>query len=264
MSPAFLSNDGVHAVLLDILRSIVSICDRQRVEVFLIGGGCLGLVRHGGFVPWDDDLDLAIWAGDVPAFVKAMDGLPGHLTIRTEPKQYDPSYYSPIYKVMDTRTHLVGGGADENDGIFVDIVPMMHWRSRTRKSIENRFCRMAGFRNGYSNERHAPSLFNRVGETLARWVLRRRLYPVFLRDDSECRAQGKGIVTGALGRRWIGKFEYDIIFPLQRTSFCGVEVSAPRDLHGFLQRRYGADYMTELEEDKRWRHFTSAAMVSGS
>ncbi|MEW9805400.1 LicD family protein [Mesorhizobium marinum] len=256
-----MSMDDIHANLLEILEQVVSICDSEGIEVFLIGGGCLGLVRHGGFVPWDDDLDLAIWAGDVPAFLLAMNQLPTHLAVRAEPPDYHPAYGHPLYKVMDARTRVTGGDALDGDGVFIDIVPMMHWKGRITKSIESRFCRIGGLRNFRPREDLKHSPLREFGRSLALGFLRRVLHPIFLRQDAECRAKKAGIVTGAFGRKWVGRFEYDVVFPLQRTTFCGVSVLAPRDIHGFLVRRYDANYMTVPDERSRWRHFTSASVV---
>jgi lipopolysaccharide cholinephosphotransferase len=252
----------VQAVLVEILQHVTAICERRGIEIFLIGGGCLGLARHGGLIPWDDDLDLSIRASDVPAFLEAMHELPPHLLLRSDPSDHDPARgHFPIYKVMDRRTRITGDKAAETDGIFLDVLPMMLWRSRAAREVEHFFHWLSdqAYRGGRYNR-----LLNRLGAAaVGRWALR-LLRPVFSRQDARCRVEGSGIVAGAYGRRWIGKYPHGVVFPLRRTSFCGVEVSVPNDIHRFLALRYGADYMVPPAESARWRHFDSASRVDDS
>jgi lipopolysaccharide cholinephosphotransferase len=249
----------LQAVLVEILQHVTAICDRRGIEIFLIGGGCLGLVRHGGFIPWDDDLDLSIWAGDVPAFLEAMRELPPHLVLRTEPRDHDPARgHYPIYKVMDMRTRIAGGKAAATDGIFLDVLPMMHWRSRAAREVEHFFHWLSDqpYRGGVRSR-----LLSLLGVGAVGRLGLRVLRAILTRQDARCRADGRGIVAGAYGRRWLGKYPHGVVFPLRRTSFCGVELAVPNDIHRFLALRYGEDYMAPPPESARWRHFDSASRV---
>jgi len=249
----------VHAVLLGILRAVVEACDRRGVEVFLIGGGCLGMVRHGGFIPWDDDLDLCIWAADTPAFRAAMAELPAHLAVRSKAQRRNPSW-----QVMDTRTRIVGGGENDGDSVFIDIVPMMHWRSVAAKRLDDVVSWLANTAPARTRGRAALKGVLRLCGVppVAGWVCDRLLYPMFQRHDRACRAGARGIVSGAYGRRWVGRYDYDVVFPLRRATFCGVELLVPNDLHRFLSRRYGKTYMVPLDAPARWRHFQAATRIA--
>lgn len=64
-----LSLDEIHKVTLETLKIIISICERMKINYFLAYGSLLGAVRHGGFIPWDDDCDLIMTRGDYEKFI---------------------------------------------------------------------------------------------------------------------------------------------------------------------------------------------------
>lgn len=69
----------------------------------LSGGTMLGAVRHHGFIPWDDDVDIALWTKYYPLFRAAMiKNLPPYLRL-IEPLDFSPNFYDFVYRVVDTR-----------------------------------------------------------------------------------------------------------------------------------------------------------------
>ena len=55
---------------LEILKAVVEVCDRHNLKYWLVYGTLLGAVRHHGFIPWDDDMDLAMELKDLARFEK--------------------------------------------------------------------------------------------------------------------------------------------------------------------------------------------------
>lgn len=89
--------------LFHILCEIDDACRREKIPYMLTGGTMLGAVRHHGFIPWDDDIDIFVWRKDYPAFKKALKKhLPDHLQV-TEPSDLSPSFYDFICRVQDKR-----------------------------------------------------------------------------------------------------------------------------------------------------------------
>lgn len=258
-----LSTRQVHVVLLGILDQVVSVCEANDIDYFLIGGACLGIARHdGGFVPWDDDLDLAVWSGDFPQLLHALASLPAPYKAARIPEMYN----APV-KVYDQRTRIHSHGPDDGTAVFIDIMPMMHWRSRRWKRLDNFLTsgrRKLNTVNTSKVRRVSDAL--RITDPLARLEVKLTndvFLPAIHRQEIRLMKEGRGIISGAYGRKWHGFFEHDVIYPLARRSFCGTMVNVPRNLERFLELRYGPDYMEIPGEDKRWLHYHTAEWADG-
>lgn len=105
---------------LDILAHVAGFCDERGIKWFLIGGTLIGAVRHKGFVPWDDDIDIGMLRPDYERFIREYPES-GVYEIRTAERN---SYMYPFAKVVDTRTSVVEEGLTaKNLGVWIDIFP---------------------------------------------------------------------------------------------------------------------------------------------
>lgn len=119
--------NAVQKCAADILSEIQKICEEHCIPYYAIGGTCLGAVRHQGFIPWDDDIDIAIPIEYYFEFQKiAKMELPSYLELYT----CDTSRHFPriFCKVIDKRTTFIETAyirhPDSYAGVFVDIMPM--------------------------------------------------------------------------------------------------------------------------------------------
>ena len=82
----------------DALKIIIKICEKLEIEYFLIGGTTLGAIRHGGFIPWDDDIDIGMTRKNYIRFLEeAPQYLPNGYFLQTPyNEKNNPYYYSKL------------------------------------------------------------------------------------------------------------------------------------------------------------------------
>ncbi len=110
---------------LEILNEIDRICKKNNISFFLIGGTLLGAVRHNGFIPWDDDLDIGMMRDD---FVKFSSIVRSELDSKYFFDYFntDKNYHLPFAKIRKNGTTFNEESSKDlnnHKGIFVDIFP---------------------------------------------------------------------------------------------------------------------------------------------
>ncbi len=95
--------DFLHDRLYDILQVIDEVCRRNRITYWLHGGSAIGAVREHDFIPWDDDLDILIFAEDYERFKTVMQrDLPEYLVL-IEPEDFSPLFFDFVPRIQDSR-----------------------------------------------------------------------------------------------------------------------------------------------------------------
>lgn len=107
-------------IQLDLIKCFHQICKENSIEYFCVFGTLLGIIRHGGYIPWDDDVDLAIWRKDVPRLCEAVDNC--KYNIQTLDDTSD--YFLGVMKFYNPDTTNISPDsffADGKYGISIDI-----------------------------------------------------------------------------------------------------------------------------------------------
>ncbi len=126
---------------LRLLRAVVDHCETNGLRYYLCAGTLLGAVRHGGYIPWDDDIDLMLPRPDYEklcATFPASDA-PAGVSLRSLGRT--PGYVLPFAKVCDDRTRLeVESEIIKGLGVFIDVFPLDGWSDRRIVRLCQRVC----------------------------------------------------------------------------------------------------------------------------
>ena len=110
--------------LLDILKEIERVCNENGIHYFLDAGTLIGAVRHKGFIPWDDDIDVGMLREEYDKFAELAPAKLGEEYVWQDWKN-DRNYGLPFGKVRKKNTVYLEekAGKTENDGFYVDVFP---------------------------------------------------------------------------------------------------------------------------------------------
>ena len=133
----------LHFIELELIEELVKICDKHGLKYYLYGGTLLGAVRHKGFIPWDDDVDIAMPRDD-------FEKLAAICELELDKAQYfyqtcftDVGFTKLFAKIRKNDTYVGQVGYDgENihNGIFIDIMPLDNFPStRSTNKIMRKF-----------------------------------------------------------------------------------------------------------------------------
>lgn len=226
--------------LLDLLVEFDSVCTRLGITWWIDSGTLLGAVRHGGFIPWDDDLDVCVLAADYRKIRKL---LSAHLS---SPYAFDCSKrgqtrLSPRF--IDTSTSVLRRdpltGATREEKLWIDTLVLRPGSLHLKKAIDPLYGRCVRRINGG------------IRDGALRKIAAYMLFPVMWI------AKELAIIIGKLFYRKNLLHDFGVpfysvrrvedIFPLGTISFEGRQFPAPADPDSYLRRIYG-DYTKEPED----------------
>ena len=135
--------EELHRVQLQMLQVVTNICDKYDIKYMLIGGTLFGAIRHDGFIPWDDDVDLGMTRENYDKFatVAPVEFQHNHYFMQTA--DTDPNFAFSYMKILDTNTYIEekNNVNDARKGIFIDIFPFdkVPRQPEIRQAVYNRF-----------------------------------------------------------------------------------------------------------------------------
>ena len=234
-------------VMLGMMAELDRICRKYDIPYFLYGGTLLGAIRHNGFIPWDDDLDVGLLHNDYVRLMKVLpDELPPHIALQTN--DTDPNYFYFYAKLRDRRSFVDEANYDRvfrERGIFIDIFPFEHvqpWAQRLAHPLQGHTFKM------FRKARDPRKVMWKI--RLITWVNRHATFPL-LRLVS--RITGGKTLTYDYGIPFHIVYDEADIFPLTTHDFEGIQLSVPGNSHHMLQTQFG-DYMQLPDLDKLQHH----------
>lgn len=237
---------NVQLKMLDILVVVDTILRKHNIEYYLEGGTLLGAVRHGGFIPWDDDIDICVNWKDLKKIKQILESeLPDDLVYQDFTT--DKRYPMLIAKVRDRYSfyHERHPFSCKEQGVYIDLIPVEPIVSMKIKTIVDFvFIRCVRGVHHY-NERAIEKILAYlcwVPAVVVIFILR-VIARIF-------KPQKCGHVYGWISYNLV---QYKDIYPLKEISFENHLFMAPNNPDAYLRALFG-DYMQIPPEEKREVH----------
>ncbi|MFV0635179.1 LicD family protein [Mitsuokella sp. WILCCON 0060] len=117
-----LSQREIQLSILHILQYFDEYCKRYKMRYYLVGGTLLGAIRHKGFIPWDDDIDVCMPRPDYERLIKTFKD---NADKRYSLSSYDVgNSYRPYAKILDLSTKVVAKTSDDEQHLWIDVMPV--------------------------------------------------------------------------------------------------------------------------------------------
>lgn len=126
MAMKMMTTEEIKKLQLEILLQFHHFCEKHCLRYFLYAGTLLGAVRHQGFIPWDDDIDIVMPRPDYEKFFQICQKDPLGPYLRVQHYSNTEHYNAPFIKVVDTRTdgHEMHLDKDIMSGVWIDVFPL--------------------------------------------------------------------------------------------------------------------------------------------
>ena len=266
---------ALKALLLDMYKDIATLCDKHGLVYMMGGGTCLGTIRHSGYIPWDDDLDLMMPRASYEELISCLSkGELGDMYEYDTPNATKDckNTFLKIYRKHTFNVEITSETAPGPKGIYIDIFPMDY----APKNITRR--RLKGLLSDFLQavctcvlyvqypSKKYKEFMSLDPEALKRYKQRMFIGKLFgiiphrkwvwWFDQFNAHTKETGLMTIPTGRKhYFGETQPSSVFlPTQKAKFEGLEVNVPADYDAYLTALY-RDYMSIPPVEKRERHF---------
>ena len=251
----------LHKVGLEVLKEIDRVCKKYDIPYFLCGGTLIGVKRHKGFIPWDDDIDIGMLRSDYEYFEKCF--------IKEHSKEFylhslktDPNYWLSFIKIRKNNTTINEKFVEKLDthkGIFVDVFPFdkvpdsgftktLKIRSFFIKLIAEAIFVKRGLYKYKDSRRPFFTFIMTILPIKCLFKLQYRLMNKYNKKDyHHCVCY---VGSYDVKREYIG---IDNLYPTTLGDFEGCKFSIPGKSEVYLKNMYG-DYMKLPPKEKRKNH----------
>lgn len=242
--------------ILEIMVYIDEFCKTHDITYYLMGGSALGAMRHGGFIPWDDDLDIFMDYQNFHRFAEAcrQDLDTTRFYYQAMNTREFPHFFAKLR--MNGTAYLEEGnrGRKIHQGIFVDIMCLNNaapkgWKRKAQYYAAGLLKARAVTLTNY----HADSLMKAVEMGIARCLVRGPVKKLLMHEVYKYNREPSSEQAHIFGK---AKYE-NSFYPTEDfgepryVPFEKVKLAVPAHVEDYLTRRYGNDYMAMPSEETK-------------
>lgn len=251
-----LSIEEAKKIELDILDFIDSFCKEHGINYWINYGTLIGAIRHKGFIPWDDDIDLSMTRENYEKFIQLFSEKQSRYKLLS--LETDDQYFNNFIKIVDPTTKIIDTRNTKtyDSGVFIDIFPMDTFNDTKVVDICYKLesFKLLSF-SKHKNIVYGDSKLKDLIRTLF-WLLLRPVSPRFFANQIEKQIQKYRVENGKYIAFIPSKAKEKEIFPrdmfdeLIETPFEHFVLPAPKHFDAVLKQFYD-DYMTVPPKEKQ-------------
>ena len=251
----------IHVVELEILEEVDKFCRENHIHYSLYCGTMLGAVRHNGFIPWDDDIDICMLREDYNKFIKLWLASNNQNYI-LQNKEVDNRFSQSFTKIRKNHTTFLQGGEENakyHTGIFIDILPLdripkKKWEKLLYKwNLMNYLLYTREFVSSKSNV--IVSSFSRFLLCIHQGEVRKRKRAHFYNNIIK---YNNDISLNLVSANSLDGLNHEMPATLpnkyQRVTFENRKFDCYEDTNGLLSAWYGNYMQLPPEEQRVWKH----------
>ena len=249
--------------ILDIMVYIDKFCKEHEITYYLMGGSALGAMRHGGFIPWDDDLDIFMTYDNYVKFLNCCDKYldKEKFYLQKEDTYENPYYFSKLR--MNGTTCINDVFNIGHQGIFVDIMCLNKApKSTLRKKIQYYSAGLLKARAISKTKYKATSKMKKIQLFISKVFVRGFIKSLLLHNVRKYNKKSSLEYAHVFGRAKFSNsfypakdFEEGRAVPFEK-----VELIVPKNVEDYLTIRYGEKYM-QMPDEKTKALYQTHAMI---
>lgn len=251
--------DELRKIQLYLLDEFVKICNESDVEYWLEGGSFLGAIRHKGFIPWDDDIDIGIFLKDKEKLVENLKAkLPDDILVQEDEGNHKTQAHPLKLRYKKSKIYqknfekIDKKDLNWNQGIFIDIFPFSYVKKRKDKQeyILSKMLLAHSYVRLYRNKGISKLVINIIRRFIPEKLIRNKI------DKNRDKVKSD-IDIIAIDPNFFSDLYYyniDVIYPLKKYEFEGKEYNGPKNADEYLKIHYGNNYMIPPKENGK-KHF---------